>query len=125
MKMQEIIKLNNFYPKIKDMKIPIKTAYKFTKLMRQVEKEIEFYQIKFNELISEYGQYDESGHLKITEDGSSIAILPGKENECTEKLSELHNLEVELSDIKFSIEELSSLDISIAELENLMPLIED
>ena len=125
MKMYQVIELNNFYPKIKDMKVPVKTAYKFTKLMRQVEKEVEFYQNKFNELVLEYGQYDETGHLKTTEDGLSIAILPGKESDCAEKLSELRNLEIELINIKFTIDELSDLDISIAELENLMPFIED
>jgi hypothetical protein len=41
--MYEIIELASLYSKIKDCKMPLKTSYKFSRLMRQVEKEQVFY----------------------------------------------------------------------------------
>lgn len=124
MKMYEILELPNLYNSIKDTKLPLKTTYKFARLMRRVEEELSFYQTKFSEIVKEYG-VTENGQLKISPDGNSIAIIPGKENECNMKIQELRNLEVEISGITFTIEELTGLDISISEMASLMSLIEE
>lgn len=124
MKMYEILEIANLYESIKNVKMPLKTTYKFTKLIKQAEEEITFYQTKFQEIIENYGA-KENGQFRLTADGSSIAIIPGKELECGEKISELRNIEVNIDNIKFSIEELGNLDISISELSCLMSLIED
>ncbi len=124
MKMYEILELPNLYNSIKDAKLPLKTTYKFARLMRRVEEELSFYQTKFSEIVKEYG-VTENGQLKISPDGNSIAIIPGKENECNMKIQELRNLEIEISGITFTIEELAGLDISISEMASLMSLIEE
>ena len=124
MKMYEILDLSNLYNSIKDIKMPLKTTYKFTRLMRQVESELAFYQTKFSEIVQEYGVM-ENGRYKLTPDGQSIVIIPGKENECNTKLQELRNLDITIEGIMFKIEELESLDVSISELACLMSLIED
>ena len=125
MKMYEILDLQNLYNSIAQIKLPLKTTYKFTKLMKRAEEEINFYQEKFREIVEEYGAKDEDGQYKMSPDGMSVVIIPGKESECNSKLVELRNLEVEINDIKFTIEELDGLNISISELGCLMPLIED
>ena len=124
MKMYEVLELQNLYNSIANIKLPLKTTYKFTRLMKRAEEEISFYQEKFREIVEEYG-VTENGEYKITPDGQSIAIIPGKEVECNTKLAELRNLDVLIDGIKFSIEELEKLDVSISELSCLMSLIED
>lgn len=124
MKMYEVLELSNLYNSISNIKMPLKTTYKFARLMKRAEEEIAFYQEKFRDIVEEYG-IKEGGHYKMAADGQSIAIVPGKEAECNAKLSELRNLDVLIDGIKFSIEELDKLDVSISELSCLMPLIED
>ena len=124
MKMYEVLELQNLYNSIADIKLPLKTTYKFTRLMRRAEEEISFYQEKFREIVEEYG-VKENGEYKLASDGQSIAIIPGKEVECNTKLAELRNLDVQIDGIKFSIEELEGIDVSISELSCLMSLIED
>lgn len=124
MKMYEVLELQNLYNSIANIKLPLKTTYKFTRLMRRAEEEINFYQEKFREIVEEYG-VKENGEYKLTSDGQSIVIVPGKEVECNNKLAELRNLDVLIDGIKFSIEELEGIDISISELSCLMSLIED
>lgn len=125
LKMFEVIELSNLYNSIKDDKMPLRTAYKFATLMRQLDTELKFYQSKFAEIVEEYGQKDERGGYVLTGNGDSIAILPGKENECNTKLTELRNLEVEVKEITFTIDELASFNFSISELTCLLPLIEE
>ena len=124
MKMYEVLELQNLYNSIANIKLPLKTTYKFTRLMRRAEEEISFYQEKFREIVEEYG-VKENGEYKLASDGQSIAIIPGKEVECNTKLAELRNLDVQIDGIKFSIEELEGIDVSISELSCLMSLIED
>ena len=124
MKMYEVLELQILYNSIANVKLPLKTTYKFTRLMKRVEEELSFYKEKFREIIEEYG-VKENGEYKFTPDGQSIAIIPGKEVECNTKLTELRNLDVPIDGIKFSIEELEKLDVSISELSCLMSLIED
>lgn len=125
MKMYEILELQTLYNSIANIKLPLKTTYKFTRLMKRAEAELEFYQTKFQEIVAEYGEKDDNGQYKFTEDGQSIVIIAGKEQECNAKLFELRNLDVEINDIKFTIEELEGIDVSISELACIMSLIED
>lgn len=124
MKMYELLELPKLYESIKNIKLPLKTTYKFAKLMKRAEEELAWYQNEFQKIIQDYG-VQENGQYKLSSDGSSIIIIPGKEAECNEKIYELRNLEVEINNIKFSIDELSELDITISDLTCLMPLIED
>ena len=124
MKMYEVLELQSLYNAIANIKLPLKTTYKFTRLMKRAEEEIAFYQEKFREIVEEYG-VKENGEYKLTPDGQSIVITSGKEVECNNKLTELRNLEVQIDGIKFSIEELEKIDVSISELSCLMSLIED
>lgn len=125
MKMYEVLDLQSLYDAIAKTKLPLKTTYKLTRLMKRAELEIEFYQAKFQEILAEYCERDENGQYKTNESGDSVIIMAGKEQECNTKILELRNLDVEINDIKFSIEELESLDISISELACIMSLIED
>ena len=125
MKMYEVLDLQVLYNTIANIKLPLKTTYKFTRLMKRAEEEVAFYQQKFQEIVAEYGEKGEDGQYKFTPDGQSIVIIPGKESECNQKLFELRNLDVSIEGIKFSIEELEGIDVSIQELSCLMSLIED
>ena len=78
MKMYEVLELQTLYNSIADIKLPLKTTYKFTRLMKRAEEELGFYQEKFREIVEEYG-VRENGQYKLTSDGQSIAIIPGKE----------------------------------------------
>lgn len=124
MKMYEVLDLQALYASIANIKLPLKTTYKFARLMKRAEEEIAFYQEKFREIIEEYG-VKENGEFKFTPNGQSVIIIPGKENECNEKLFELRNLDVAIEGIVFTIDELEGIDVSISELSCLMSLIED
>ena len=125
MKMYEIIDLSNLYMSIKDIKLPLKTTYKFSRLMRRAEQEMNFYSEEFGKIIETYGKRNEDGNYCFSVDGQSIEIIEGKQAECNMKISELRNLEVEINDIKFTIDELECLNLSISELSCMMSLIED
>lgn len=125
MKMYEIIDFTNLYEKIKDDKMPLKTAYKFSRLMRYLEKEIGFYQTEFAKVLQTYGKKDSEGNLAISQDGESIEILSGKEVECNTKILELRNLDVTVEGFEFTLEELENLSLTLNEVSCMLSLIKE
>lgn len=121
MKMIELIELSAFFTKIQNRNMPIQTVYKFTKLKQEVEREATFYQEQFTRIIEDYGQKDENGYVFMN-DGATIAIIPGKEQECKQKISDLQNLEVDIK-YTFSLDELSGLSLTISEFQPILSLI--
>lgn len=124
MKLYEVLSLQGFYNTIKDKKLPIKTTYKLSKLMRRAEEESQFYSAEFVKIVNLYAK-KENGELVYSQDGTSIEIIPGKENECNEKILELQNLEVDLSNFSFGLEEFEGVDITLSEMQGILPLISD
>lgn len=124
MKMYEVLALQSFYTSVQDKKMPIKTTYKLSRLASRVEKEIEFYSKEFAKIVDAYA-LKENGELVYSEDMTSIKIIPGKEDECSDKIMELKDLEVDLSDFEFSLEEFENLELTLAEMSSILPLVKD
>ena len=122
MKMYEILAVQDFYPSIQDQKLPIKTAYKLTRLGRRIEEELDFYQREFQRIINDYAQ-KENGQLVYSDDRTSIKIIPGKEEECTQKIAELRNLEISLNEFNFDIDEFSNINLTISQMNSILPFI--
>lgn len=124
MRLGDILELPNFYESVKDCKMPLKTVYKLTRLMKRAEEEIQFYQSEFNKIIELYGR-KEKGEYVLSDDKKSIQLIPGKEAECFQKISELQNLEIDLSGLSFKIEEFENFNLTISQMAAILPFIQD
>ena len=125
MKLYEILAFRSLYEKIKDTSLPIKITYKLTKLFHRVQDELNFYQTEQYKILESIALKDNNGNYIYTEDGNGIKIEEGKEKECEEKMNELLNIDVIIDDISFSLDELESLQLSIEDMNCLMPLIKE
>lgn len=124
-KMYQILEFENFYNKIKDVKMPIKTAYKFSKLLREIDNEKLFYQTKLQSIIDTYGERDNDGKFILTQDGNGVQIKKAELEKCQKEIIELSNLEAEINGIEISIEELENFDLTIQDINILMPFIKE
>jgi hypothetical protein len=122
MKMYEIMGTREFCLSIKDQKLPLKTAYKLSRLAHRLEQETQFYNEEFTKIIEEYAR-KENGQLVYSADMTSIEVIPGKEKECNEKINELQNLEVDLGEFEFDIEEFDGLNLTLVQMNSILPLI--
>lgn len=125
LQMQDIIAFSSFYETVKNQKVSVKTAYKMAQLAKAVDSQLEFYREKLQNIIQEYGEKDKSGAPVPTEDGEGIKLKPGTETACYEAMKDLQELEVELPDIGFTIEEFDNVEMSIMEFSAILPFIKD
>jgi hypothetical protein len=123
--LQTILNFSQFYSLTTSQKLPIKVAYKLSRLATAIESEVTFYQTKFREILNEYCLVDDNGNYVPTDDGQGFKIQPGKEIECNQAMADLHSLEIELPDITFNIDEFDGLELRIQDLNGIMPFIVD
>ena len=73
-KMAKVLNLNPIYQKVKAQVLPVKTAYKFSKLFNVLDKEAHFYSEELNKLIMEYAERDETGAPKMIDNGTGVQL---------------------------------------------------
>ena len=104
--------------------MPIRLAYKITKLLNQIEKDYSFYIEETKKIIVKYAERDEQGQLISTENGS-ITLQKNLISEAEKDLLELSEIEVDLPSISFTLDELETLNITPSDLQPLLPFIEE
>lgn len=122
-RMYEIINFDHFYNEVKNQKLPFKILYKLSNLAKAIDEKTIFYREKLQEVLKEYGELDENGNLIPTDDGRGIKIRIGTEHECYTKVNELQNLEVEMPEIKFDIEDFGNIEMTIDTFNLIRPFL--
>lgn len=113
------------YNKIKDTSLPIKVAFTLNKIYKEMENDINFYNEKLGQIIHKYGQKDDSGNPVFSSDGTMIEIIPELREECLEKQKEINSLEIEVPDYSINIDDLEKINLTVSELNPLMPFIKN
>lgn len=125
LKMYELTNFPAFYEKIRSEKLPFKTSYHLALLAQEVEKHINYYQEQFRNILIDCGKKDDNGNFIPSEDGQGIMLIDEKANEAYEKIAELRNLEVTLSDYTFSVEDFAKVELTLEEMAVIMSFIKD
>lgn len=119
-KLQNIQGLVPVYPKLKTQTLPLKLSYKLTKFFNAADVELKFMQDRYKEIIDKYTQKDENGNILFDEHGNRIYI-----GDFSKEVQDLLNLEVDMPDIMFKLEELENIQLSLEEFEVLFPFIQE
>lgn len=122
--LSSIVQLKDLISKLEDKKMPIQLSYKIMKLNKEIESDIKFYQETFKQIITEYGETDETGNLIFLDNGN-IKIKEGVQQECILKLTSLENTEVNTPSIKFKLEELSVIELTPNEAQSIEAIIQE
>lgn len=124
--MYELVDMREALVRLKDKKLPLKTAYQLTKFIDATEKDIEFYYNELREILKAHAQLDENGEIKRPEGNSDLILLiEGHEEEANKALLSLRSLDVEVPELKLKIDELGDLEISLVEIGALSPILEE
>ena len=119
-----LINTARIFDQFAQTKISSKLAYKIMKFCKGVAVEEEFYNTRKRELIDMYAVKDENGQVAVSDDGM-ISIVPDKISEANAAMMELNNIEVEAPNIKFTLDELEGLELSVADMFALDAFIEE
>lgn len=121
-KSSTIQELEKIFSEINNKQFNIETQYKFIKIKKKLKEEIEIINNQIQILIDNYGEKDKNNNLILTENGG-IKIKADALQECENKIKAINELNIQLPDIYFSLEELKPLNLSFYQLEILEPFI--
>ena len=124
LKIHQITNFPAIFSKLKTQRLPFKTSYRLTLLAQEISKHVAYYQEQFNELLLEYSKKDEEGSPVPTPDGQGVLLEESSMEEAYTKLAELRDLDVELPDVKFSVDDFGNIELAPEEMLVLMPFIE-
>lgn len=124
-KITDVVGFINIYPLIKDTKLKFGTLYKLSKYIDTCVKEREFYVENLNKIFDKYGERDENGALKLTDDKSGIIIKEDQRDECNKELEDLMAIEVDISAEPLKIEELENLELDLSTYAKIKPFVKE
>ena len=121
---KQILQLGHFINKIKqeNIKCNLNTKYKILKIGQLINQEFEISTILLDDIILKYAELNENLQPKINDNGG-ILIKSDKIAELQKDIEDFQNMEIQISDFYFSIDELEELELSFEELEYFMPFI--
>lgn len=124
--MTDIVSLKELYPKLKASKLPAKLAYKMVRIFDEVDKQAQIYAKMFSEIVNDCAQKDENGNPILTENGTQVALLEDKIQECGARMAELNTLVVEIeTKYTLSLDELDNFgDLTLEDIKLLSPFID-
>ena len=108
----QLISTLNIEKELLPQKLPIRTAYNLSKIFARAREELEFYQERFKEIVTQYGEKDENGNLIFLEN-ENVSIPKDKIEKCQK----------EIPDYSISLDSLEAIKISLDEISVLLPFI--
>lgn len=122
MKLINLIQIKNVFKP--DMKFnDIQVTYKVMKFLKSIESDTTFYDKKLAEIAQECAEKD-GDKLKTTEDGN-IILAKEKISEWNDKITNLSNVEIEITLPSFKLEDFIACNFTLEELSILEPLISE
>ena len=104
--------------------LPVKTAFKIARLIRELDKENTTFDESRRQIIEKYAERDENGRIKQTPEGN-IQLQQDKIEECNNELVELLNTTIEINVDKISIDALGDIELTPVQIINLEAFIEE
>lgn len=123
MKLKNLLTARKVVFQHKDDKLPSCLAYKLMKFMKASDLAEAFYNEKLQQAINEYSLKDENGKPKTI--SGNIVIEPAKINEFNSLVEEIQDTDVDTPQVKFSIQELEPICLSLADIYSLDEFIQE
>lgn len=98
-------------------------AFVIARLVREINKESETFELTRIELIKKYAEKDEKGELIVTDDGN-VHISTENLANCNEELLKLQNTEIEINAEKIPVDWLEEITLTLTEASILEPFVQ-
>jgi hypothetical protein len=123
---KELLDMSASLKKLLNESLPIKTAYKLSRMVKSIDGETKTYNEKKNELVGKYGEKVGRGMQINQEIETPEGNIPNpKFIEFLKDLEEIQSVKIELPDIKVKIDELGDINFPAVDLSNLERFIDE
>lgn len=122
--LREIVESIPTFQEISQKEINIRTSFKIARIMQALETEYKTFSEMREAMLQKYGEKDEAGQLKVTEEGN-YSIKQDCIVEFNSEISNLLSTTVQLNVSSISLNELEELTISPSKALSITSFIEE
>ena len=120
--LKEIFNAAPFLREISNKEFPSSTAFKIARLIRELDKEIELFEIERTKIIYKNCEKDHNGNPVLLENGN-IKLLEHKIEEATTELNTLFKNQVEINAEKIPVLAFNSIELTPEQAINLEAIV--
>ena len=124
LKAREIKNLNDTIQILLPLQLKMPFAYEVACIAREVRENDMMISTMRQEIIERYAKRDENGHVIVNSENGTVDVDEGKIPELNKELDGLFNREIELESNKIKLNDIKDLDLTVGQIEALIPLIE-
>lgn len=124
-KARELENLNNTIQVLLPMQLKMPFAYKVACIAREVRENYSMINVMRQEILERYAKRDENGQVIIDQQNGMVTVEPEKIMETNKELDKLFSRDIELKCDKIKIDDIKDLDLTVGQLEALIPLVEE
>ena len=124
LKAREIKNLNDTIKILLPLQLKMPFAYEVACIAREVRENDMMISTMRQEIIERYAKRDENGHVIVNSENGTVDVDEGKIPELNKELDGLFNREIELESNKIKLNDIKDLDLTVGQIEALIPLIE-
>ena len=124
-KARELENLNNTIQVLLPMQLKMPFAYKVACIAREVRENYSMINVMRQEILERYAKRDENGQVIIDQQNGMVTVEPEKVMETNKELEKLFSRDIELKCDKIKIDDIKDLDLTVGQLEALIPLVEE
>lgn len=122
--LNDILNSSETFREISTKSVPVKTAFRIARLIRELDKENVTFDESRRKIIEKYAERDENGGMKQTDEGNVI-LQQDKINECNSEMLDLLNTEIEINVDKLHVDDLGDIELTPAQTLSLEAFIEE
>ena len=123
--LREVIESTQVLQKLAQKSLRGRAAFQISKLLKQLENELELFNTTRMNLIQKYGEKDENGELAREEGTDNIKLMEDKIVDFNNEFNELLNSKIEINGEAIKLEDIENEDFTPAEMSILMPFISE
>lgn len=123
-KLRDVINSAEVMRTLSTQQLKGKVAFRVARLLRELEKEFTLFNEKRAELVREYGQKDENGELKTTENGDFM-LEPERAQEFYNMMDELLNTDLSINAEKIAFEDIENVEFTPTQILSIENFIEE
>ena len=124
-KARELENLNNTIQVLLPMQLKMPFSYKVACIAREVRENYSMINVMRQEILERYAKRDENGQVIIDQQNGMVTVEPEKVMETNKELDKLFSRDIELKCDKIKIDDIKDLDLTVGQLEALIPLVEE
>ena len=124
-KARELENLNNTIQVLLPMQLKMPFAYKVACIAREVRENYSMINVMRQEILERYAKRDENGQVIIDQQNGMVTVETEKVMETNKELDKLFSRDIELKCDKIKIDDIKDMDLTVGQLEALIPLVEE